>query len=105
MGGFAIEDAIIKQLAISLPISQVLISVGLSGLFVFFVLSKSKGEPLVKKGFMGWRFFLRIFCELVSSILFVTTIVYVSLTVSSALLQITPILATVGGFLLFKQKV
>ena len=38
MIAFAIEDAIIKQLAFKLPISQVLISVGLSGLSVLYAL-------------------------------------------------------------------
>ena len=39
MIAFAIEDAIIKQLAFNLPISQVLIAVGLSGLLVLYGLS------------------------------------------------------------------
>ena len=42
-------------------------------------------------------------CELVSSV-FVITMVYVSLTVSSALLQIVPIIMTIGDFL-FKERV
>ena len=35
MAGFAIEDAIIKQLSNSMPISQILILIGIGGLVIF----------------------------------------------------------------------
>ena len=105
MIAFAIEDVIIKQLAFNLPISQVLISVGLSGLSVLYVLSILKKEPIAHRRFIELKFLLRMLCELVSSVSFVITLVYVSLTVSSALLQIVPIMMTIGGFFLFKEPV
>ena len=105
MIAFAIEDAIIKQLAFKLPISQVLISVGLSGLLVLYVLSIVKKKDIAHRRFVDVKFLLRMLCELVSSVFFVITMVYVSLTVSSALLQIVPIMMTIGGFLLFKEPV
>ena len=105
MIAFAIEDAIIKQLAFNLPISQVLIAVGLSGLLVLYGLSILKKELIVHRRFIDVKFLLRMSCELVSSVFFVITMVYVSLTVSSALLQIVPIFMTIGGFFLFKETV
>ena len=102
---FAIEDVIIKQLAFKLPISQVLISVGLSSLSVLYGLSILKKEPIVNRSFIDLKFLLRMLCELVSSVFFVITLVYVSLTVSSALLQIVPIMMTIGGFFLFKEPI
>ena len=105
MIAFAIEDAIIKQLAFKLPISQVLISVGLSGLLVLYGLSILKKELIAHKRFIDLKFLLRMLCELISSVFFVITMVYVSLTVSSALLQIVPTIMTIGGFLLFKETV
>ena len=105
MIAFAFEDAIIKQLAIKLPISQVLISVGLSGLVVLYGLSILKKEVIAHRRFIDLKFLLRMLCELISSVFFVITMVYVSLTVSSALLQIVPIMMTIGGFLLFKEVV
>ncbi len=97
MVAFAIEDVIIKQLAFKLPISQVLISVGLSGLLVLYGLSILKKEPVAHRRFIDVKFLLRMLCELVSSVFFVITLVYVSITVSSALLQIVPIMMTIGG--------
>ena len=105
MTGFAIEDAIIKQLAIKLPISQVLVSVGLTGSIIFYCLSILQKDSVLQRRFIDLRFFLRMLCELISSVLFVITMVYVSLTVSSALLQLTPILMTLGSFLLFKERI
>ena len=52
MIAFAIEDAIIKQLALKLPISQVLISVGSSGLLVLYVLSIFKKDTVVHRRFI-----------------------------------------------------
>ncbi|MDA9719451.1 DMT family transporter [Betaproteobacteria bacterium] len=105
MIAFAIEDAVIKQLAIKLPISQVLISVGFSSLLVLYGLSVVKKELIAHRRFIEVKFLLRMLCELISSVFFVITMVYVSLTVSSALLQIVPIMMTIGGFLLFKEPV
>ena len=101
---FAIEDVIIKQLAFKLPISQVLISVGLSGLSVLYGLSILKEEPIVHRSFIDLKFLLRMLCELVSSVFFVITLVYVSLTVSSALLQTVPIMMMIGGFFCLKNR-
>ena len=105
MVAFAIEDAIIKQLAFTLPISQVLISVGMSGSLVLYGVSIFQKERVTNRRFFAFKFLLRMLCELVSSVFFVITMVYVSLTVSSALLQIVPIIMTIGGFLLFKERV
>ncbi|MDA9689741.1 DMT family transporter [Betaproteobacteria bacterium] len=105
MIAFAIEDAIIKQLAFKLPISQVLISVGFSGLLVLYGLSIIKKELIANRRFIDVKFLLRMLCELISSVFFVITMVHVSLIVSSALLQIVPIMMTIGGFLLFKEPV
>ena len=104
MIAFAIEDAIIKQLALKLPISQVLVIVGLSGLLVLYGLSILNKELIAHRRFINVKFLLRMSCELVSSVFFVITMVYVSLTVSSALLQIVPIMMTIGGSLLFKES-
>ena len=105
MAFFSIEDAIIKILAQSMPISQVLISIGIVGTLALFCIAKVLRSPLkiFKKNKV--TLFLRMICELISSICFVITIVYVSLSISSAILQATPILVALGGILFLNQKV
>ena len=105
MAGFAVEDAIIKKLSNSMPISQVLISIGTIGLLVFLILAFINNVSLFSPHIRTFTFFFRMFSELVSSICFVITIVFVSLSVSSAILQITPILVAIGGSIFFKQNV
>lgn len=105
MAGFAVEDAIIKKLSNSMPISQVLISIGTIGLLVFLMLAFINNVSLFSPHIRTFTFIFRMFSELVSSICFVITIVFVSLSVSSAILQITPILVAIGGSIFFKQNV
>ena len=105
MVGFAVEDAIIKKLSNSMPISQVLISIGTIGLLVFLILAFINNVSLFSPHIRTFTFIFRMFSELVSSICFVITIVFVSLSVSSAILQITPILVAIGGSIFFKQNV
>ena len=105
MAGFAVEDAIIKKLSNSMPISQVLISIGTIGLLVFLILAFINNVSLFSPHIRTFTFIFRMFSELVSSICFVITIVFVSLSVSSAILQITPILVAIGGSIFFKQNV
>lgn len=105
MAGFAVEDAIIKKLSNSMPISQVLISIGTIGLLVFLILAFINNVSLFSPHIKTFTFIFRMFSELVSSICFVITIVFVSLSVSSAILQITPILVAIGGSIFFKQNV
>ena len=105
MAGFAVEDALIKKLSITMPISQVLVSVGLVGLFVLSGIAFITKSKLFKIETRKTTFFFRMFCELVSSILFVVTIVYVSLSLSSAILQATPIIIALGGSLFLKQSI
>ena len=105
MAGFAIEDAIIKELSNLMPISQVLISIGTVGLLVFLVLAFVNNVSLFSSHIKTLAFAYRMLCELISSICFVITIVFVSLSVSSAVLQVTPILVAIGGSIFFKQNV
>ncbi len=105
MAGFAVEDAIIKKLSDSMPISQVLFSIGILGLVVFFALARITKIPIFSNRIATLSFGFRMLCELISSILFVVTIVFVSLSISSAILQTTPLMVALGGSLFLKQNV
>ena len=105
MAGFAVEDAIIKKLSSSMPISQVLISIGFVGLVVFFLFARLRKTSLFSRQIKKILFLFRMFCELISSILFVMTIVFVSLSVSSAILQVTPLIVAIGASVFFKQNI
>ncbi len=105
MAGFAIEDAVIKHLSRDLPVSQVLLLIGLGGMTAFSMIAFAKQSPIWVRGLLNRRFVLRTFCELASAILFVTAIVYASLSASTAILQATPLAVAFGAAVFLKQQV
>ena len=105
MAGFAIEDAIIKQLSNSMPIPQILILIGAGGLIAFFLAASYRRIPLFSAEIRNPWFLIRSLCELAAAISFVTAIVHGSLSISSAIIQATPLVVVVGGAFVLRQRV
>ena len=102
---FACRDAMNKFLASSIPVSQVLVLVGLIGTIVFFILSFPAKVPLVDSKMKSIAFVLRFFSELISSVFLLVSIVFISLSSASAITQAAPILVAIGGKFFFKEIV
>ena len=105
MAGFAIEDAIIKQLSNSMPISQILILIGIGGLVIFSLAARYWAIRILSAEIKNPRFLIRSLCELAAAISFVTAIVEGSLSISSAIIQATPLAVVIGGTFILKQQV
>ena len=105
MAGFAIEDAVIKQLSYSMPISQVLILIGCGGVLAFGVTAMLTHLRLFAPEGMNPWFVVKTVSELASAIFFVIAIVYASLSVSSAILQATPLAVSLAAAFFLKQHV
>ncbi len=105
MSCFACRDAMNKLLASSIPVSQVLILVGLIGVVFFFILSFPYRVSLIDSKMKSTAFILRFISELISSIFFLVSIVFISLSSASAIAQATPILVAIGGKFFFKETV
>jgi drug/metabolite transporter (DMT)-like permease len=105
MAGFAVEDAVIKQLSATMPISQVLMLIGAGGLVVFGTVSRLTRVSLVTAEVRKPWFIIRTLAELASAIFFVIAIVYASLSASSAILQATPLAVSLAAALFLKQHV
>lgn len=105
MAGFAIEDAVIKQLSATMPISQVLMLIGAGGLLVFGMVSRFTRVSLVTAQVRKPWFIIRTLAELASAIFFVIAIVYASLSASSAILQATPLAVSLAAAVFLKQHV
>ena len=105
MAGFAIEDAVIKQLSYTMPISQVLILIGIGGLLMFGLTALKTGVRLVTNEMVKPWFIIRTISELASAICFVIAIVYASLSISSVILQATPLAVSLAAALFLKQHV
>ena len=105
MAGFAIEDAVIKQLSYSMPVSQVLMLIGCGGVLTFGVTAMLTRADLFAPELTKPWFVVRTVSELASAIFFVITIVYASLSVSSAILQATPLAVSLAAAIFLKQHV
>jgi drug/metabolite transporter (DMT)-like permease len=105
MAGFAIEDAVIKKLSLTMPVSQVLLLMGFAGISAFGLLAKMRKVQLLPSEVYNRWFIARTLSELAAAIFFVTSIVYASLSVSSAILQATPLTVTLAGAMFLKQSV
>ena len=105
MAGFAVEDAVIKQLSYTMPISQVLLLIGIGGLLMFGMAALKTDAPLLTDEMVKGWFIIRTMSELASAICFVIAIVYASLSISSAILQATPLAVSLAAALFLKQRV
>jgi len=105
MAGFAFEDLFIKLLSESLPVSQILIILGLNGGAVFFIIALIKGESIFQKNLLTAPVIIRTLGELFAALFFVSAIALTPLSSASSILQATPLMVTMGAALFFREKV
>jgi len=105
MAGFALEDVLIKQLAATLPVGQVLAMVGAGGGLIFSFITMRGGRRLVSADLLSRPVLLRNFSEAVGSAAFVTALALTTLSSASAILQATPLAVTLGAALFLGEPV
>ena len=105
MAGFAFEDLFIKMLSAHLPISEVIIILGFTGSIVFLIIALLQRAPIFHKDLLNKHVIIRTICELLGAVFFVTAIALTPLSSATAILQITPLLVTIGAVIFFREKV
>ena len=105
MAGFAFEDLFIKLLSTYFPISEVIIILGFTGTFIFFIIALLQNAPIIHKDLLNKHVIIRTICELLGAVFFVTAIALTPLSSATAILQIAPLLVTIGAVVFFKEKV
>ena len=105
MAGFAVEDAIIKQLTSRLSPGQIMVMIGLGGTLGFYILARYNGQKLTQEiAFNRWVVG-RTLSELVGTGFFVLSLALVPITTISAIIQVSPLLVTLGAAVLLREKV
>ena len=105
MAGFAVEDAIIKQLTSRLSPGQIMVMIGLGGTLGFYILARYNGQNLTQEiAFNRWVVG-RTLSELVGTGFFVLSLAMVPITTISAIIQVSPLLVTLGAAVLLREKV
>lgn len=105
MLGFALEDTFIKQLAETLPMGQVLALLGCGGVVLFGGLARLNGRPVLSRALLSRAVLMRNAGEMVGSAGFVTALALTPLSSAAAILQATPLAATLGAALFLGEVV
>jgi drug/metabolite transporter (DMT)-like permease len=104
MGGFAIEDACLKAVAASLPVSQILMLFGSIGVMVFSLLAIRAHEAPLPRNILSPLILARSLSEIVGRLFYMLAIALTPLSTASAILQATP-LVVLGCAGLFGERV
>ncbi|ABG32649.1 EamA/RhaT family transporter [Roseobacter denitrificans] len=102
---FALEDMLIKLLAVDLPIGQIVGMLGLGSALLLAIVLKTQRQALFTAALLTPAIMLRAFGELVGTIGFVTAIALTPLSTASAILQATPLFVTLGAALFLQESV
>ncbi|MDX1609874.1 MAG: DMT family transporter [Halofilum sp. (in: g-proteobacteria)] len=105
MLGFALEDMLVKQIAVALPIGQVIALIGGGGTLIFGTLARANGRRLLSPVLLTRPLLLRNLGEIVATACFVSAIVLTTLSSASAILQATPLAVTLGAALFLREPV
>ena len=105
MAAFAVEDSLIKLLSTRLSSGQILVMIGFGGTLNFYAWSHHRGEGLTGAMIRKPWVIGRTLSELVGTAFFVLALAVVPITTVSAIIQVSPLLVTLGAAVLLREKV
>ena len=105
MAGFALEDMLVKQMASSLPMGQVIAMLGAGGTVTFGALAFARGQRVWSPVLLSRPVLLRNLGEMIATASFVAALVLTTLSSASAILQAAPLAVTLGAALFLGEPV
>ena len=105
MAGFAIEDMLIKYIALEMPTGQFLMLIGAGGALIFTLMAWRQGQAVLSADFLQPTIIIRNLGEVLGTLGFVTALVLTPLSSASAILQATPLAVTLGAALFLREAV
>jgi drug/metabolite transporter (DMT)-like permease len=105
MAGFAVEDVFVKAAAQTLPLGQVLLTIGLFGMLTFTAMAARQGEALLPPAFLSRPMVIRCGFEVTGRLFYGLAITLTALSTTSAILQATPLVVVAGAALVFGERV
>lgn len=105
MGAFALEDALLKHAFEHLPRGFAFTLFALIGMGTCLALSARKGERLFPAEFVSRGLMIRSGIEIGGRLFYTLSIAFVSLSLTSVILQAAPLVVTLGAAILFGEKV
>lgn len=105
MAGFAVEDVFVKAAAQTIPLGQVLLTIGLLGMAIFATMAARMGEALLPAAFLSRPMLIRSAFEVTGRLFYGLAITLTALSTTSAILQATPLVVVAGAALVFGERV
>ncbi len=105
MAAFAVEDGLIKYLAGSIATGQILILIGLGGTSVFAIWALAAGHRFQRAQVFHPAVIVRTLAELIGTCGFVASLALADISVISAIVQVNPLLVTLGAALFLGETV
>jgi drug/metabolite transporter (DMT)-like permease len=105
MAFFAVEDLFLKRAAEALPPGQVLALTGGAGALVFWALAARQGQPILTLDALRGVPLLRTLCEAAAAVFYIVALALAPLTMTSALLQASPLVVVAGAALFLGETV
>ena len=105
MAAFAIEDALIKAAAKTLPTAEALILFGFGGAVLFGIWALVTGQRLISRDVFSRTMRVRFLFEIVGRLFYVLAITLTPLSSATVILQATPLVVVAGAALVFGEKV
>jgi drug/metabolite transporter (DMT)-like permease len=105
MAFFAVEDLFLKRSAEALPPGQVLALTGGAGALVFWALAASRRQPILTVEALRGVALLRTLAEAAAAVLYILALALAPLTMTSALLQASPLVVVAGAALFLGETV
>jgi drug/metabolite transporter (DMT)-like permease len=105
MAFFAVEDLFLKRSAEALPPGQVLALTGAAGACVFWALAARQRQPVLSMEALRGMALVRTLAEAGAAMLYIVALALAPLTMTSALLQASPLVVVAGAALFLGEKV
>lgn len=105
MAGFAVEDMFLKAAAEAMPVGQVLMLFGGLGMAVFWAAARFRGERGLDPAILSPILLLRALCEVTGRAGHTLALAFAGLTLTSVILQATPLVVVAGAALFFGERV
>ena len=105
MALFAVEDTLLKQVSVRLPVSEILILFGLGGTVIFALLTWQRGERIFNANLKHPALLIRSFFEVLGRLFFTLSLALTALSTTSAILQATPLLVAAASAVIFREKI
>ena len=99
MFGFAIEDALVKTLSVTMPVGQILILLGLGGALIFGGIAWAQGTKLFTRDLLDPLMLTRNLGEMFGTMAFVSALALSPMSLVAAIIQAMPLMVTMGAAL------